>query len=357
MIWINTFLLESLLAVYVDVSMPSPSKPRYDFNSLLGARLAKSPMSGGSYTCFLSNLTAQGKNFLMMIDTGSTDTILPSNVVNNYGGPTIDLAIPPDAVAKSSSYGDGSWWRGFILRTTVGLFGTSISGNVPIAMMVNQSTSPIFASGEPANGLMGLAFESLSSAPSPPFSVVDAWLEQRAISKNQIAFHGCPYTREAQSWIDIGNETPYTGCGNQSVTINMPYKSYYNLDVQGISVGGIPLPLPTTFQPMGNSRRRYSILDSCTSMILLPSSITLGFQDMLKNSTAFSRTLRTNFYFEQWINGDILMSNLQNHIDFSMLPNITFEIATGRKDYNSTKLVLGPRQYIQVDNDGFCIPF
>jgi hypothetical protein len=73
----------------------------------------------------------------------------------------------------------------------------------------------------------------------------------------------------------------------------------------------------------------------------------------LKNSGAFSAAFSSNFYFEQWLSADVLMSNLAQHINFALLPNITFEIATGRSDFNSTQLVLGPRQYIQMDSRGF----
>jgi hypothetical protein len=348
-------LLELSNGLQIDVTMPPSFRPRYTFDSVIGARQAKTSMSGGYYTCFLSNLTAENKNFLMMIDTGSTDTIFPSSTVNNYQGPSINPVIPPGSSLKSSTYGDGSWWRGYIVRTNVGLAGKNVNALAPIAVMVNQSTSPVFASGRPANGLMGLGFSALSSASSTPFSVMDAWFDQKVIPKNEIAFHGCPYSRESQSWIDFGNETPYVGCGNQSVTVNMPTKTYYNLDLQRILVGGNSLPFPTTFQSGSGSSRKYSILDSCTSLILLPLSTVNAFRTALRESGAFSQTFQSNLYFDQWIDGEILFSNLHLHIDYSLLPNITFEIATGRNDYNSTQLVLGPRQYIQIDTSGFCI--
>jgi hypothetical protein len=341
-------------AVQMDIRLPQSNRPRYDLNSFLGARLARTTMSGGYYTCFLTNLTSQNKDFLMMIDTGATDTIFPSNVVNDYNGPVLDLSIPDGSTTTTSHYGDSSWWTGYMLRTSVGLYGTNVSGLSPVALMINQSTSPIFASGTQSHGLMGLGFQILSSVSSAPYSVMDAWFEQGSIPKNEVVFHGCPYRLESQSWIDFGNETPYKSCSNQSVTIKMPSKSYFTLDLQKFSIGGIEIPFPSTFQSGRNPFRKFSILDSCASLIILPSSLVSRIIETLKNSRGFSNSLSNNFYFDAWLKGEVLLSNLEPHIDYPNLPNITFQIATGSSEYNTTELVLGPRQYIQSDADGYC---
>jgi hypothetical protein len=54
---------------------------------------------------------------------------------------------------------------------------------------------------------------------------MDAWFNQGQIAKKQLAMHGCPYGRQSESFMDIGNDTPYTpgtGCGNWSATVGIP---------------------------------------------------------------------------------------------------------------------------------------
>jgi hypothetical protein len=97
-------------------------------------------LTGGFMTCFYLKLTVAGSTFSCMLDTGSTDTTLPGSGINNYYGPKLQ-ASQGSAETRSSTYGDGSWWDGFISRQTVQLTSTNISAsNCPIIVMTKQST-------------------------------------------------------------------------------------------------------------------------------------------------------------------------------------------------------------------------
>ena len=114
-------------------------------------------MTGGSDTCFLAELNVNNDKFLVRVDTGSSDTVLPRPNLNNYVGPTVDIIIPADADIRSSQYGDGSTWTGYMVRLEAGMGVTE--GIVPLALMTSQSTNPIFSAGDDGvNGLMGLGY-------------------------------------------------------------------------------------------------------------------------------------------------------------------------------------------------------
>jgi hypothetical protein len=68
-----------------------------------------SSVGGGFSTCYFVKITTEGNDFNCMLDTGSTDTILPQTTINNYTGPTISDSIPWYGSNLQGYYGDGSW--------------------------------------------------------------------------------------------------------------------------------------------------------------------------------------------------------------------------------------------------------
>lgn len=261
--------------------------------------------------------------------------------------------MPQDMLKQaSSSYGDGSFWYGFPIQINIALNETTLSAMANVYLMTFQSTFPIFASGDPYQGLMGVAFDSLSQTPVPPVTVMDAWVESGIISDNHIAFHGCPYSLESSSWIDFGNETPYYGCNfNQSVSVLMPSKSYYNVDVLEIGVAGEKITLPGLFQDAG----RWSFIDSCTSNIMIPRVALTNLQETITKSGAISTFWMNSGYIPQWLNAQVLIPFLEKDIKWSLLPNISFTINTNADPISpsTVTLTLGPRQYIQANKAGY----
>lgn len=184
---------------------------------------------------------------------------------------------------------------------------------------------------------------------------MDAWVDTQVIKENKVAFHGCPYSMQSNSWIDFGDETAYQGCNfNQKASIMMPSKSYYNIDIASISVGGVGIALPSTFQ----SGETYSFLDSCTSNIMLPRAVRTALQNAISNSGAISSTWVKSGYVPQWLNGQVMIPFLPGDLKWELLPNISFTInthASGAAPGSSVTLTLGPHQYIQANTAGYYV--
>lgn len=340
-------ILTLVSAFQVPANIRYQRLPKYVLGQSLDFSKQQANLTGGFTTCFGVTLTAQGHNFSTMVDTGSSDTTLPLLGINDYVGPVLDIIISNDSQLESGSYGDKSFWNGYVVNITIGVANTNISGLAPVIAIAEQSTEPLFINNDPMNGLLGVAFSSLATPVMAANNLMDAWVEGGKVKRNQIAFHGCPYSRENQSWIDFGNETPFDKCGNVSATIKMPRKTYYTVDLYSVLINGEQTTLPATFQ-----QKKDSILDSCTSLIYLPLAIVEAFRDTLVSSDAFSYALTSSSYFPNWIVGKSSLKLGVADIDFSLLPNVTFVLASENK--TTVSLVLGPRHYIQADAQGYC---
>lgn len=343
------YLISAVQAAITSLQLPLLQQPMINLNG--EASRQKTVLTGGHNTCFLATLEVQNTTFLVQVDTGSSDTVLPHSSLNSYNGPAVNYTIPLLATLVSQSYGDGSYWYGLPITLNVTLNGTLLSApNVPIGLMTTQSTMPIFASGTKFQGLMGIAFPALSYNKNPPSGIMDAWVDSKIIAKNQIAFHGCPYSSISNAWIDFGNETPYIGCRGIVASIMMPSKSYYNIDLMNIGINGLDIPLPSTFQ----SANSWSFMDSCTSNIMLPQNSLAALKAAIKQSNAISTTWTTSGYFDSWLASQVQLPFLDSDINWNLLPNITFTINTHAFDTaSSVTLVLGPKHYIQANGLGY----
>ncbi|KAI8900855.1 aspartic peptidase domain-containing protein [Globomyces pollinis-pini] len=328
-----------------------PITPRLNPN-LQGKVLA--PVTGGFASCFLTRINAANNEYIVQLDTGSSDTALPHSSLNNYAGDSIKYDIGVNSTELRSSYADGSYWLGHEVEIPLGIHGTNLMGQSPVALMTKQSKTPVFTSGSPSQGLMGLAFPIISELHANPPTVMDAWFKNGQIKKNEIALHGCPYTMQSKSWIDFGNETPYTDCGGRSVTISIPFKSYFTLNVKSISISGSSQTLPKQFQAASkkfSAGYAWSILDSCTSVIVLPDSIVVDLQNKIKASGGFSKTITSEaYYFSAFLDAQGAIQISKDEINWNLLPSLSFVITS---DLGDIELVIGPRQYIQYDTTGY----
>ena len=194
----------------------------------------------------------------------------------------------------------------------------------------------------------GIAFPSISrNSANKPATIIDGWYQSGVIPKNVVTFHGCPYSRESEAWIDFGNSTPYTACGNIQATVKVPSASYFNLNITDVTVNGSSIPLQSDFQT-----RLFSILDSCTSNILVPSYIYDFLRDQIVGYFGLSLDLQSSAEFDQFMNGEIRLELDESAFIWDKLPNISVTLASGFDQYSSVTLVIGPRQYIQVDETG-----
>eukprot|EP00842_Homolaphlyctis_polyrhiza_P003613 jgi/Hompol1/4252/HPOL_007010-RA len=101
----------------------------------------------------------------------------------------------------------------------------------------------------------------------------------------------------------------------------------------------------------------YSIVDSCTSVLMIPPAAFTAFTTAIRNSgglpTSFSTTDTSQF-----LNGYYAMSVPASAFNWPALPTLAFDIAqdpatTSNGQAATFRIVLGPRQYIQPDPLGY----
>jgi hypothetical protein len=188
------------------------------------------------------------------------------------------------------------------------------STNAPVIIITKQSTSPNFLG--KTNGIIGLAYRSLTREPQSPYTLFDSWLDNGKIIKNQIAIRGCPYSLINSSWIDFGNIEGYavnSKCGNLNVKAFSPSKTYFTINITGLKLNNAYQPL-FKFQEQG-----YSFVDSCSSHISLPLPILTTFQGLLRNSNGFPADLG-NSILDRFTNGIIKIKFRKSDIDWTKLP-------------------------------------
>jgi hypothetical protein len=174
--------------------------------------------------------------------------------------------------------------------------------------------------------------------------------------------HGCPYTREDESWMDIGikqvnlgNETPYSDCGNFSVSIGIPFPGHYNMDILAVYVNNKAVDIPS-FQNF-KGKKTYSLLDSCTSLIVVPDSVLSIVQNAIINGGGVSTRFSTDPYFQSWLKSNTVVQVEESDFNWDVLPTIGFTIASQDYSFKNITVVLGPREYIQLDATGkYCKP-
>ncbi|KAJ3337944.1 Beta-secretase 2, partial [Kappamyces sp. JEL0680] len=297
--------------------------------------------SSFSYT-FQVYITIKGTSFLTQVDSGSWIGAWPYGSVSGYSGPSIAAAaysIPGSAASTSQVYGDGSSWTGKSVTLPVTLNGTTITSSAVISLI---QTSDSFLS-DSFQGILGIAMDGADYVGYK--AVPDYWYEAGVMPSNRIAIHGCPLAYASEGYIDFGDETAYSDCGGQVAKVQMPPESgYYEVNFTAFAVGGISTSMGTGWQTS-----QTSIIDSGTSMLLIPSAALTALQVAVYNSKgiAGSSADKNNFIYNGWLAPT-------SAITWAKLPNITLTLVS----YGSGKqldLVLGPRQYIIEYEPGYFV--
>jgi hypothetical protein len=210
-----------------------------------------------------------------------------------------------------------------------------------------ESYAGQFMDGIHSEGLMGLGYPTLALGGD---TVVHSWFKDGVISKYQIAFHGCSPDKTENSWIDIGNDTPYKNplseCQQNSTQISIPDDGtgYYSLDIISMAVNEKTISLPSPWQDY-----HFSLLDSCTTQVFLPSNIFSSLIASILSSGGFSKALANDRYLPKYFDGSMgyYISSAEytsNDIIWSKLPTISITIRSSTA--SSTTLILTPKQYL-----------
>ncbi|OAJ36958.1 hypothetical protein BDEG_21053 [Batrachochytrium dendrobatidis JEL423] len=351
-------ILAFLCTLVVAHRVPLLTQDTGSTSSVLNQRTSVK-LPGGYSTCFLINMDVQGTTFSVMIDSGSTDLTVPLTGLNNYVGPTINTPRPPGSGDLIGTYGDQSGWTGYGFQGTARVTGTNITAsNAPVIGMFRQTTNPIYTTGDVTQGLLGIAYPSLASYRVTPSTVVDAWVASGTMPKNEIAFHACPYSMTNQSYVDFGNDDPSYKCSSNGVPVVWAYspaRTYFTIDVRAISIDSVPVTLPQTFQN-GIGYNKWSLVDSCTSVMILPGSVITALVNAIQSSGGLPSDLASSPHLSNFLSGSIGIRPVQP-FQWSKLPSISFDITSDQirpGGQNATfKITLGARQYIQPNANGY----
>ncbi|KAF9520569.1 hypothetical protein BS47DRAFT_1378756 [Hydnum rufescens UP504] len=174
-------------------------------------------------------------NFKIHFDTGSSDLFVPSTLCLSCGSHTRyntstsftakDLGRP-----FSHQYPDSSSVSGKLFTDTVSVAGLKATKQT-LGSATNYSSS---FQDSPADGIMGLAFPSLSAYPATPF--FNTLIQQGTVSAGQFALK-LSSSRCSSPSLFLGGADPslYTGPINWNP---VTHQAYWQIALGGISVGG-----------------------------------------------------------------------------------------------------------------------
>ncbi|KAJ3099928.1 Beta-site APP-cleaving enzyme [Phlyctochytrium planicorne] len=237
--------------------------------------------------CWLGNMTVGGTAFAVLIDSGSSDLLIPGTDINNYEGPTYNTAGKTrlSNTVYRGLFGDNSSWSGYFYQDTVNINGDSVTA--PFAVMDQQSVQVLVTDGVLSQGLLGIGYDLLAVYQRTfPNTVFTSLYTEKVIQRNMIAFRGCPAWSSQTSMLDWGaenlnvfqcpgavaapNATLYEGTAIAAWAKNPVQKSaYYTVNVVGVSMDGVAVNLGRDWQANGD----YSFVDSCSTSLLVPDSV------------------------------------------------------------------------------------
>ncbi|KAJ9126685.1 hypothetical protein QFC24_001715 [Naganishia onofrii] len=138
---------------------------------------------GGSYWQGAITIGTPAQSFLMDFDTGSSDLWVPgsSGGTGNKYTPSASSTSKDQGRTFSISYGDGSTTSGEVYTDTV-----TVAGLTAKSQAVGYATTASSTTGATFDGLVGMAYQSLSTERAPPlFSTL---YSQGAVSSGLFAF-------------------------------------------------------------------------------------------------------------------------------------------------------------------------
>ncbi|KAJ3347965.1 hypothetical protein HDU91_006668, partial [Kappamyces sp. JEL0680] len=287
-------------------------------------------------------VTVLGTTFLTQVDSGSWAAAFPYGSISGYSSSgysgtaisTASYTIPSNAASCSQSYGGGSW-SGKKVSTTVGISGTTISDTSTIGLIRAQSN---FLTANQYEAILGVGLNGAVNQPNGIASPMDGWYAHGVISRNQIAFHSCPFSLSGSAWIDFGNDTANpVSCSSTVAKIVSPPNNngYFTVDVRDIKIAGTSYSLGSTWQTS-----QYSFVDSGSGWLYLPSAHVTALQNYITANGGLvgtSAELSSYFGYQAYIPLSAIV--------WSKLPNITITMKSyGTNSY--ADMVLGPRQYL-----------
>jgi hypothetical protein len=122
--------------------------------------------------------------------------------------------------------------------------------------------------GESSQGLIGLAYDALSTSGVEPATVMSSLVSNKILPRDIIGFRGCPADSLNTSLISWGEDDRSLTCGGYVGWAKVVDPTHYTVNVVGIAVNGTWLNLPT--QGWQEGLNNHSIVDSCTTLVYVP---------------------------------------------------------------------------------------
>ncbi|ORY45128.1 acid protease [Rhizoclosmatium globosum] len=215
--------------------------------------------------------------------------------------------------------------------------------------MKHQNPSHPVCDGISNQGIFGIAYDGISRTQFEPRTVFSAYVAQLGLN-NVISFRGCSATSTSPSFVDFGNQNDALSCiTNQSPLgwATIIAESYYVVDVVGVAVSGIPVAIPPVWQQDYGG----SIVDSCTTLLVLPSAIYTAFTTAIVNSNVLQNAGMSNAMVNSFVFGFTGIYAAYFPINFAALPTISFTLDSPTT--GTITLTLSGYNYIQPDGSGY----
>ncbi|KAG9270763.1 hypothetical protein AMEX_G15749 [Astyanax mexicanus] len=238
-----------------------------------------------------------GQSFTVLMDSGSSNLWVPSTYCSSQACQNHDMFNPSQSSTFESTneslsiaYGTGSM-TGFLGYDTVTVAGLSVQNQI---FGLSETEAPFMASMTP-DGIMGLAYEAISSDSATP--VFTNMVSQGLVSQNLFSVY-LSSDDEQGSMLFLGeaDSSYYTG---SIYWIPLTSESYYQVTLDSVTVNG---------EVVGCSGGCQAIIDTGTSLIVGPSTA-------ISNLNAYLGAQQDQY-------GDYVVSCS----DISSIPSVTFTL-------------------------------
>ncbi|KAJ3066008.1 Beta-secretase 2 [Podochytrium sp. JEL0797] len=313
-------------------------------------------LSGGPLVtgCYNIDIYVSGEKFNVQVDSGSSDLLIPGSTIESYTGPQYSTLgktpISPQLVG--ATFADTSSWSGQFFYDTVGIEQNTILTHSPFAVMMHQTTNPVVTDGTTSQGLLGLAYDSLSSVNDlkgvpggMPITLLSALSGAHAIAADAIAFRSCPANSATASVVDWGMSDPSLTCTpvESMAWIQVVSETYYMVNVTSITIGAAAMVLGVGWQ-QGDG---YSIFDSCTTIMQLPAfAYSVLVKDLMEGGGFVGVGAKNLALF---LNQGYGLSNVE--LEYTKMPDLVFTLMS-EDGATDVEMRIPPQGYIQLDGQG-----
>lgn len=215
-------------------------------------------------------------------DTGSSDLFLPASTCGSTCSGHTKYNPSSSSTSKalgksfSLSYGDGSTVSGKQYKDTVKIAGLTATSQTLGA--ATKYSSGFSSANFPADGLMGMGFQSISDYNAPP--VFQTLVSEGQTTSSVFAFK----LAESGSELTIGglNSALYSGT---PIYTDVTQEGYWQIDFDALKVGSKSVAGSTA-----------AIVDSGTTLVIVSTSAAAAFYQQIPGSADASNTVGAGFY-------------------------------------------------------------